>query len=213
MRRSTPFAGHRVAVTALAWFLATALFGTGARAADPPELERTRGYIDGAPFLALAGEDSELIEISIKGSLLRALSQAIASEDAESSSVLGGLQGINAVIVGLDHDPARSERAQRLVRDTERRLDREGWERLARIREKDSDVGVFIRSGSKTIDGLVVLVFEQAESKVVFVNIVGVIDLAKIGKIGATINVPGLDRIPSEEPRAPKDKKEPGSAP
>ena len=74
------------------------------------------------------------------------------------------------------------------------------------MREKDTDVGVFIRSGAKTIDGLVVLAFDREESKVVFVNIVGVIDLAKIGELGSKFDLPGLDAIPKDGKRAPAQK-------
>jgi hypothetical protein len=184
--------------------LAAALIVLGAApaaSAEPSELDRAPGYIDGSPFLALSTEDSELVEISIKGALLQALSRGV--EDAETTSLFAGLKGINAVIAGLDHDPARTERAIKLVRDTGKRLDQSGWERLARVRDRGSDVGVFIRSGPKTIDGLVVLAFNQDESKVVFVNIVGAIDLAKIGEIGSKLEVPGLEAIPKDGKRTP----------
>jgi len=172
--------------------------------AVPTDLEKAPGYIDGSPFLALATEESELVEISSKGALLQALAQGFPEE--ESSSIFARLKGISAVIAGLDHDPGRTERALKLVRDTGKRLDQAGWERLARVREKDTDVGVFIRSGAKTIDGLVVLAFDREESKVVFVNIVGVIDLAKIGELGSKFDLPGLDAIPKDGKRAPAQK-------
>jgi hypothetical protein len=183
--------------------LAIALFVAGAPSfsAAPSDLERAPGYIDGSAFLALATEESELVEISIKGALLQALAQGF--PDSETSSIFAELKGISAVIAGLDHDPGRTEKAIRLVRDTGKRLDAAGWERLARVREKDADVGVFVRSGGKTIDGLVVLVFDRTESKVVFVNIVGLIDLAKIGEIGQSLELPGLESIPRDGKRAP----------
>jgi hypothetical protein len=174
-------------------------------AAPSSDLERAPGYVDGSAFLGLSTEDSELVEISIKGALLQALSEGF-KDDTETSSIFSRLKGINAVIAGLDHDPARTERALKLVRDTGKRLDQAGWERLARIREKDSDVGVFIRSGGKTIDGLVVLAFDREQSKVVFVNIVGVIDLAKIGEVGAKLDLPGLEAIPKDGKRTPVPK-------
>jgi hypothetical protein len=184
--------------------LAIALPAGAAGSAATP-LEREPGYVDSAPFLALATGDSELVEISVKGALLDALAQGFASEDAETSSLIARLKGINAVIVGLEHDSARTEKAQALVRDTARRLDQAGWERLARVREKDTDVAVFIRSGAKAIDGLVVLAFERGESKLVFANIVGVIDLAKIGEIGEKLDLPGMDQIPKNGKRPEKD--------
>lgn len=172
--------------------------------AEPSDLEKAPGYVDGSAFLGLSTEGSELVEISIKGALLQALAQGF--PDQEASSIFAKLKGISAVIAGLDHDSGRTEKALKLVRDTEKRLDQAGWERIARVREKDTDVGVFIRSGAKSIDGLVVLAFDRDESKVVFVNIVGVIDLAKIGELGAKFDLPGLDAIPKDGKRTPVPK-------
>jgi hypothetical protein len=43
------------------------------------------------------------------------------------------------------------------------------------------------------VDGLVVLVFDKDEGEVVFANLVGTIDLAKIGDLDGTLDIPGLD--------------------
>ena len=69
-----------------------------ARAAEPPELVNAPGYVDGSAFLALSTEDSELVEISIKGALLQALAQGF--PDSETSSMFAKLKGISAVIAG-----------------------------------------------------------------------------------------------------------------
>lgn len=190
------------------WVLTAVIFLTAstARAGDP-DSSRIPGYIDGSAFADLADEGSKIVEVNIAAPLLKALSRAAPSKDGEDvGELLRQLQSISAVIVELDKNPARIERAAKLVREMENRLKRERWERLARVRDKDQKVGVFVRNDDKVIDGLVVLVLDQDEGKVVFANIAGVIDLARIGKLGEKLNVPGLDALKEGETGTSKEK-------
>jgi len=60
---------------------------------------------------------------------------------------------------------------------------------------KDRAVDVFTLTPNKTIEGLVVLVINQEDGEVVFANLAGTIDLAKIGDMENTLHVPGLDKV------------------
>jgi len=86
---------------------------------------RHRGLVDGSAFAALAGEDSEVVEISIQAPLLRALSR-VDAEDEGLGGFFRKLESVSAYVVGLDHDPRRTERATRMVREMEAKLEREG---------------------------------------------------------------------------------------
>ena len=191
-----------------AWVLVGLIFLAmpTARAGDS-DSSRIPGFIDGSAFADLADEGSKIVEVNITAPLLKALSRAAPSEEGEDAGeMLRQLQSISAVIVDLDKNPARIDRAAKLVREMESRLKREGWERLARVREKDQKVGVFVRNDEKVIDGLVVLVLDQDEGQVVFANIAGVIDLARIGKLGEKLKVPGLDALEEGETGTSKEK-------
>ena len=161
---------------------------------DNAEAKRLPGFIDGSAFSELAGEDSEIVEIALGPSILGAISRG-AAKDPDSKSVLEGLHSVNAYIVNLKKDSDRTERAAKLVQEMEAQLDRRGWERIARIREKSQRVNVFTLSPDGIVQGLVVLVFNGDEGQVVFANLAGSIDLAKIGQIGDTLHVPGLDKV------------------
>lgn len=165
------------------------------------------GYVDGSAFAELAGEDSQIVEVSIRAPLLRALSRAASDEAEGAGDLLRQLQSISAFIVGLDKDANRTERAARMVREMEARLERRGWERLARVREKSSNVGVFIRNDDKIIDGLVVLALDRDGSQVVFANIAGVIDLARLKELSNTLNVPGLEEIGDADDTSPQPRR------
>lgn len=185
--------------------LASGALSVPALAAKDPDVRHHPGFVDGSEFAKLAGEDSELVEVNIGPSLLKAIARG-ADDDPEARSVLSGLVGVNAYIVGLDHDASREGRAAQMVKDIARRLETSGWERLVRVREKSESVNVFVRSNEGTIDGLVVLTFDRDGSEVVFANLVGTIDLARLGDLKGTLDVPGLDAVDGPEKKGTGDK-------
>ena len=177
----------------------------GAAFAQDAEVRRHPAFVDGSAFVDLAGENGELVEVSIGPALLNAIVSGDGKQGAGELSALSGLKGIYAYVVGLENDPVRTEKARKLAADIEAKLVREGWERVVRVRDKGERVNVFTkpgRAGERKVDGLVVLVFEDGGegegSEVVFCNLVGTIDLAKLGAISESMNVPGLDQIPGD---------------
>ncbi len=178
-----------------------------ARAADREE-SRLRGFVDGSAFLSLEGEDSQMVEIHLGPTLLGAITRG-AKDDKDAASLLGGLRSVSAYIVGLDKDPDRIAKATKLFREIEERLVRDGWERLARIRDKGDRVNVFVLGGDRTVDGLVVLVFDREEKQVVFANLAGSLDLAKLDRLHESLDIPGLDELSDKSREDRKKESEP----
>ena len=183
-------------MTTRTWILAPALaglFALSSRAASP-EAARAPGYIDGSAIAELAGEEGELVEIQLGPSLLNALAGKGTAKPGQES-IFRQLRSIEAYIVGLENDTSRETRAEKAIQQLEAKLTSGGWERLARVREKGERVAIFVRNAESHIDGLTVLVFDREQSEVVFVNIAGTIDLAKLGEIGDELDLPGLEDI------------------
>jgi len=165
-----------------------------ARGADPAR-PTSHGFVDGSAFAALAGEDSELVEVNVPVTLLRALARGTADGDPDTAALFEQLESVRAVIVGLKGDAGRAARAEKMISELEARLGREGWEALTRVRDAGERVAVLVRNDEKTIDGLTILIFDREEHQVVFVNIAGIIDLARIGALGEAFDIPGLDSL------------------
>jgi hypothetical protein len=169
--------------------------------AEDADARRHPSFVDGSAFVELASESGELVEVSIGPALLQAVAGAETPAGSGKASALAGLKGIYAYVVSLENDAAREAKALRLISDLETRLDREGWERIVRVRDKGERVNVLTKPGppgASRVDGLVVLVFDDEDSEVVFANLVGSIDLAQIGAISEAIDVPGLDKAAKE---------------
>ncbi len=181
--------------------LALALGPFPARAAEQ-DITRHPAYVDGSAILELAGEDGDIVEVSIGPGLMGAMRAGV--DDA--TGLLSGLRGIYAYVVNLDHDAAREAGARRKVKSLEQQLSATGWERIVRVREEGDHVNVFTRPGgdgrpgsAQIVSGLVVLVLEGDESQVVFVNIIGDMDMAKLGALADTVNLPGLRDLSGDD--------------
>ncbi len=66
--------------------------------AQKTSLERLPGYVDGAAFIDLVGDDAVTVEVSIHGSLLKAL----LGVDPDLKAMAGGLESIHAVILEIE---------------------------------------------------------------------------------------------------------------
>lgn len=161
-------------------------------AVSPPAVaggaEKLAGFVDGRALIEAVGDDAVTVEISLSGPLLTALTKV----DPELHALAGGLESIHAVVL----EPAGSldrKRLHALVAEIDAKLIGQGWERLAHVREPDAEVKLLVLSAGEAIRGLVVMVLEEDE--VVFANLAGALDLAKIAAIGEGLDLPGLDRI------------------
>ena len=157
--------------------------------AEKKSLDKVPGYVDGAAFVELAGDDAVTVEVSIHGGLLKML----ASVDPELEELVGGLESIHAVILEMEDDETAT-RIRDLMRQTERQLMSKGWERLARVRDDEAEVKVLILNDEEAILGLVVMVAGD-ENEFVFANIAGTLNLAAIAKLGESLDIPGLDEL------------------
>lgn len=145
------------------------------------------------------------VEVNLSGSLFKFVAAAVGEEDPSLAQFLMGLKSLRVRVYGGEVD---SEGHPREVKDIlgrfKAKLSNEGWEILARIRETDSDVGVYVLAEEETIAGLFVVVSEAQQ--LVLVNIVGDIDLTQVSKIG---QVAGLDlELPDLDPTKPKPTKQ-----
>ena len=160
-----------------------------AEAADSP-IESHPGYVDKKIFTRLAGDEDVRVEIWLPRSLIR----IIGAIDEELADAVEGLELLQAVVLELKGADAAA-RARKVVRETESTLKGKGWVRLALVRDEESEVYVLVRNRGEQIEGLTVLVVDESDGSLVFANVVGMIDLAKIRQLGEEMDIPGLGNI------------------
>lgn len=128
------------------------------------------------------------IEVNVQGALLNLVMEASRHEDQDLARMLGKLKGV--YVRGYQIDPSKVENIASRTGTLARNLSSRGWETVARVRDDDERVDVFMLTNQNRIAGLVVMVVDPEET--IFVNIVGEIDPADIGRIGGRFNVPDI---------------------
>ena len=173
----------------LIFFLSALLLAVHAQAYEAPN--RQPGYVD-FDSLGMAGEPETTVEIYLKGPLLLLISEATRHEDPELADLLSKLKLIRVQTYALKNRDARE--AETKAAETVSRLERAGWETVVRVREKKERVTISMKMNAEEIQGLFVTVVEPGD-EAVFINIVGDIDPAQIGRIGRKFNISPLESL------------------
>lgn len=159
--------------------------------------ESVPGFVDGTRLAQLAGDDAVSVEITLGKTLLAPLLRA----DPDLEALGAGLESIYALVLEID-SPAVADRVIGEIREIERRLMAQNWQRLVRVKERDEEVKVLVLvEGDEIFAGLVVTVIEKGSSgaEVVFANIAGRLDLAAIERLGQRLDLPGLEELDLED--------------
>jgi hypothetical protein len=181
-----------------ALLLFAAAVGPTSAWASPP-LKEQPGYIEFTSLGLFDDPEPEAnVEIYLKKPLLDLVAAATRSEDEELANMLAGLNLI-CVQVYKDLDMSYEHIAARLSA-----LSLPDWEQAVQVRERDQRVQFYVRTKDETIVGLLVLAGDPHEF--VFINIVGSLDLAQVGRIGRKFDIAPLDSIDfgAATPQAPR---------
>jgi hypothetical protein len=160
------------------------------------DVSREAGYVD---FSAIERSFASppKVEVNVRGSLLRLVTEASRREDPALADVLSRLKSVQ--VRTWDMESADRAGVERNAEALSQRLTRGGWDTVVRVREPDSNVGVFLRETGDLISGLTIVVVEYGEAT--FVNIVGDIDPSEVGMIGQRFNIDGISNVPTGQRR------------
>lgn len=178
----------------LSAILAFALF------AQTEDVTKEPGYVDFGNFTEFE-KSTGVTEVLIEEDLLSALAQISDDEDPNIMSVLEGLKLVKAFVFEVDEQ--NKDKLLSRINSIDSKLSGTDWKRIVKTRKESEAANVYIKlNGKKQIIGLTVTSLES-DGEAAFVNIVGTIDLATIGKLGKQFNIPHLEGIKHH-----KDKKD-----
>lgn len=158
-------------------------------------VEQQPGYVDFAKFGLGAGEEAT-VEVNLRGPMLKLAAAASDDDDPELGAMLDGLDGIFVRTYALDdRSPEAFEKA---IASISKHMQETGWETIVRVRERDERAHIAIKLSGDDIIGMTVLAMDDKDkdNEVVFVNIVGTIDLDQIGRMGRHLDL-GVDALDS----------------
>ena len=144
--------------------------------AQEDELKDLPGYVDFGDLSVTYGEPK--LTINLGGTMLNFVGMMSSSESPETSDLISKLKGIRVQIYSLDEnvDAARSQ-----FIETKGNLKSSGWEPIVQINEEDEQVLVYMKTEKDNMEGMTVIVVDEDEA--VFVNIIGQLNPAELGRV------------------------------
>jgi len=161
----------------------------------------------------LSSKAAEVIDVTLDGSLLKLASKFISPEEgedeAEVKELIKDLKGIYVKSFEFDKEGEYSEADVESIRT---QLSAPAWSRIVGVRSKhdkeNAEVYLMTEGEAKNILGLAIITAEPKELTVV--NIVGPIDLEKLGALEGKMGIPRMNlekEKASQKPAASHDEK------
>jgi len=177
-----------------AWLLVGLMtLSTSAATANQKSEDYTKhpGYVS---FEGLGHFDADeaLVEIDLTEVLLTMAGQIMKGSDPELADVLSKLKLVRVQKFALEERDAKDVEAK--VDDMAKKLEKDGWMRVVRVREDADHVHVYFKITDGLLQGITVMAIEDRDTAA-FVNIVGEIDPEQIGRLGAKFNIDELHDI------------------
>ena len=156
------------------------------------DVTKEPGYVDFGDFTSLENT-TNVTEIILDEDLLSVLTSLSDESDPNIMSILNGIKLVKANVYEISDD--NKELLRKRINEIDTKLTNSNWKRIVKTRSEDEMANVYIKlNNDKKIVGLAVTNFEIG-GEAAFVNIVGNIDLATIGKLGKKFGIPHLGEV------------------
>jgi hypothetical protein len=153
--------------------------------AQEDELKDLAGYVDFGDLSVTYGEPK--ITINLGGTMLNFVGMMSSAESPETSELISKLKGIRVQVYSMDEN---ADAAKDQFGKTKSTLKSSGWEPIVQINEDDEQVLVYMKTSGDNMEGMTVMVVDEEEA--VFVNIIGQLNPAELGRVMEKFDV-GVD--------------------
>jgi len=160
--------------------------------AQSTDVTNEPGYVDFGDFTEFENS-TKVTEVILDEDLLSVLATMSDEEDPNIMSNRNGIRVVKENIYEIRDE--NKDLLKKKINEIDSKLSNTNWKRIVKTRSEDEMANVYIKLNSdKQIVGLAVTNFEEG-GEAAFVNIVGNIDLATIGKLGKKFGIPHLERV------------------
>lgn len=165
--------------------------------------------LEGLIDIDYPGAGEAKVEVNLAGTLFSLAAKAVGEEDPETAEFLAGLKAVRVRI--YEQAALGGKSFDEVLEFYKKQMQKPKWEVLARVKDKQSTVGVYslTKKEKDIISGLVVIIGNPKEW--VIVNLAGEMDVTKLGKIneaaGNILNLPEIIDVDKMK-LSPEEKKE-----
>lgn len=149
------------------------------------DVTRDPGFVDFSDLSPFTEEDLE-IHISVKDPLLKLVAEATRESEPELAALMAQLKLVEVYVYEVEE--AQRKAVRELLGTTARQLDAKGWEPAITIYMRRDRGYVYLKLVDGKPIGLAAM-YLDGDNETVFVNIVGPIDPAKVGRLAARFNL------------------------
>jgi hypothetical protein len=150
------------------------------------------GYVDLGKFTP-PGDGGQFVEVQLTSNLIAIAARLTEKTEPELAKLLSGIQSVRVNVIGLNKN--NRDEMIRKVTQIRNQLSDSGWERVVTVRQKQDDVGVYLKlRGDESVEGIVVTVLE-AKGEAVLVNVVGDIRPEQIAMLGERLHIDPLKEV------------------
>jgi hypothetical protein len=150
------------------------------------------GQVDFGTF-SPSSAGGEFVEVNLSSNLIGMAARFIEKQEPEVAQVVKGIHQVHVNVIGVNDEnrPELEKRIEKVRHD----LEGKGWEKVVTVKEKDQEVGVYIKTANKeTVQGLAVMVME-GNKEAVFVNVVGDIKPDQLAMLGDKLHIDPLKKL------------------
>ena len=156
------------------------------------DVTKEPGYVDFGDLTKFESSTG-VTEVILDEDLLSTLAEISTDEDPNVMEILSGLKLVKANVFEVNSE--NKSELETKVSNIDSKLISSNWKRILKTRSDNEVANIYIKqSSNKQIVGLVVTSIDE-DDEAAFVNIVGTIDLATIGKLGKQFNIPHLNNV------------------
>ncbi len=156
------------------------------------DVTKEPGYVDFGDFTAFENS-TKVTEVILDEDLLSVLATMSNEDDPNIMAILNGIKLVKANVYEISEE--NKDLLKKKINEIDSKLSKTNWKRIVKTRSEDEMANVYIKlNNDKKIVGLAVTNFEKG-GEAAFVNIVGNIDLATIGKLGKKFGIPQLEGV------------------
>ncbi len=157
--------------------------------AQKKDYSKEPGYFDYGDLSSFESEDSGT-EVYLEEHLLKMVAKMTSKEDQNLSSLIGDLKLVR--VNRFEIEAKNDAKIKNKILGLEKELISKNWDKIVRHKSKGESADIYIKTlGDNRVCGLVVMSYTN-NKEAVFVNIMGNIDMDKIGQLSEKFDIPGL---------------------
>ena len=163
------------------------VLASGAWAQDD-NIEAMPGFFDFGSIPGVASEPK--VQIDLNPVLLGFVREASKEAESDAGNALAGLKSVRvSVYEAVENQDAVMD----YIGETSQQMESEGWQRVIYVEEQGEErVRMYMKSQGNRVAGLTMMVAGGGDDEAVFINIVGDIDPAQLGKLAGSLGAGGL---------------------